>query len=144
MEFRRVLHVPALKTNLLSVLYPVRMHSFHVHIYNYTINFKLHGKLAFCAPIDSNNSPFIAGDVLPINSFELTSIAFTLPLDISPWHCHLAHHDVDGVKALIHHQMATGIKLDSSKAPDPICEPCRWQDTCQSLLLINHCALLYM
>ena len=110
-EFSRVLHVPALKTNLLSVLYLVRMHSFHVHIYNSTIDFKLHGKLAFCAPIDSNNSAFVAGNVLPINSFELASIASTLPLDISLWHRRLAHYHLQGIRDLAQSDLVTGLKL---------------------------------
>ena len=123
-EFSRVLHVPALKTNLLSVLYLVRMHSFHVHIHDAVIDFKLHGKLAFCAPIDSNHSAFLAGDVLPPNSFEIAAIASTLPLDLSLWHRRLAHHNLNGVKALIEREMATGIKLESTSSPDPVCEPC--------------------
>ena len=48
----------------------------------------------------------------------------TIPLDLDLWHRRLAHHHLADVKALLHHNLITGMAIDSKTAPDPICEPC--------------------
>ncbi len=137
-EFTRVLHVPHLKNNLLSVLYLARVHQFHIHIYNTRMDFSRGGQLLFYAPIDSSNTACLAGSVVPITQFANVSSVSTLPQDLSLWHHRLAHFHYQGVKTLISKGLVTGITLHPStstshsntstsspiSSPDPICEPC--------------------
>lgn len=122
-EFTRVLHVPNLRNNLLSVLFLTRQRKFKVAIDADFIYFNLAGQTRFVASINDHNSAFLDGSTKShhIDSAQLTS---TLPLTYSLWHCRLAHVNRDDVKKLITQNFVTGIKLDSRIAPDPICEPC--------------------
>ncbi|KAJ3489721.1 hypothetical protein NLI96_g1948 [Meripilus lineatus] len=127
-EFTRVLYVPRLRNNLLSVLYLLLNHRIQIHIYKPRMDFSRDKTLLFCAPVDSTHTAYLSGHVAipsltPAQSAHLSS-ASTLPQDLSLWHRHLAHHHYQGVKTLISKGLATGIKLDSAAAPDPICEPC--------------------
>ena len=68
------------------------------------------------------NAAFLDGTTVPLE--EYASAATTLPLDLDLWHRRLAHHHYEGVKKLLKKKLVTGMTLDSSVAPDPICEPC--------------------
>ena len=82
-------------------------------------------RLLFCAPIDSTHTAYLSSSVLPITHFaNLSAVSGILPLDLSLWHHRLAHHHYQGVKSLISKSLATGIKLNSSSSPNPICESC--------------------
>ena len=45
-------------------------------------------------------------------------------MDLSLWHHRLCHHNYAGVKKLIKEDLVTGLELNSTTGPDPICEPC--------------------
>jgi hypothetical protein len=121
-EFTRVLHVPDLRTNLLSILYLTRQKQFIVKIDSHQMTFTRDNTLLFTAQINENNAAFLDGTT-DANS-ESASYISTLPLDISLWHRRLAHHDYNSVKQMISKQLVTGINIKSNEAPDPICEPC--------------------
>ena len=121
--FSRVLHVPELSSNLLSVLYLVKKHDFHVHISSKGMEFEKNGTVLFRAPIDDSNTAYLAGQVVPAREHAEISVAFTLPLTESLWHCCLCLH-LAGVHKLLKKNMVAGMKLSSSAPADPICEPC--------------------
>ena len=121
-EFSRVLHVPDLKTNLLSILYLTRHKQFTVSINSSEIKFRRNGTLLFTAQINENNAAFLDGttDANPENANFIS----TLPVDIALWHRRLAHHDSNSVQHMISKNLVTGIDIQSKQALDPICEPC--------------------
>ena len=122
MEFNRVLHVPDLRTNLLSILYLTRHKQFIVKIDSHEMRFIRNNTMLFTAQINENNAAFL--DVTTDANSESASYISTLPVDISLWHRRLAHHDYNSVKAMISKKLVTGIDIKSKLAPDPICEPC--------------------
>ncbi len=121
-EFSRVLHVPALRNNLLAVLYLTRHKSFDVHISSDKMNFERNGTLLFTASINESNVGYLNGSTVDIN--ESVHLASTLPLDLSLWHKRLGHHNYDDIKLMIRKHLVDGLVLDSKAKPDPICEPC--------------------
>ena len=80
------------------------------------------GPVLFVANIGTSNCAFLDGETAPL--VEFASAAMTIPLDLDLWHRRLAHHHLANVKALLHHNLVTGMAIDSKTAPDPICEPC--------------------
>jgi hypothetical protein len=123
-EFSRVLHVPELGSNLLSVLYLARNHQFNIHISSKHMDFVQDGMTCFCASINASNTAQLAGTVIPSPESALAGSAFTLPLDESLWHCQFAHFHHAGLRKLVTESIVLGLKLDSSTPADPICEPC--------------------
>ena len=121
-EFTQVLHVPDLRTNLLSILYLTRQKQFTVIINSREMRFACNNTTLFTAQINENNAAFLDGTT--DENTESASYISTLPLDISLWHRRLAHHDYNSVKQMISKQLVTGIDIKSKKTPDPICEPC--------------------
>ena len=111
-EFTRVLHVPDLMSNLLSVLHLTRNHFFHVHIYSDRMDLALNGSILFCAPIDKSNTAYLSGAVSVPAQHALVTSTSTLPLDLSLWHrrlgrCQEAHLQTDG------HWLETAVQLAS-------------------------------
>ena len=47
-----------------------------------------------------------------------------LPLSLNLWHRRLSHINMSDLKRLLSSQLVTGLHLDDSSTPDPICEPC--------------------
>ena len=125
-EFIRVLHVPALRNNLLSVLFLARQHHLSIHIERDSIKFLQHNQLLFCAPINDHNTAFLDGTIIPpsLEASAFSRLSTIIPLDYSLWHRRFAHHHLAGVQSLVQKQLVTGLKLDSKATPDPICEPC--------------------
>ena len=121
-EFTQVLHVPDLRTNLLSILYLTRQKQFTVLINSREMRFTRNNTTLFTAQINENNAAFLDG-ATDANT-EFASYISTLPLDISLWHRRLAHHDHSSVKQMKSKNLVTGIDIKSNKSPDPICEPC--------------------
>ena len=97
-EFTRVLHVPDLQNNLLSVLYLSRQRGIDVHISPTELSmiFSLGGERLFIAPINKDNSAFLAGDTETFTEHAHRSIS-TLPADRNLWHRRFAHHGYDVV-----------------------------------------------
>ena len=78
--------------------------------------------LLFTTQINENNAAFLDG-ATEVNIEAANSIS-TVPLNISLWHRHFAHHDHNSVKHMILKELVTGFKIKSNEVPDPICEPC--------------------
>ena len=121
-EFNQVLHVPELKANLLSILYLTHQKQFTVHINLHEMRLMHNGTLLFTAQINENSTAFLDGTT-EVN-IEAANSIFTIPLNISLWHCCFAHHDHNSVKYMISKELVTGLNIESNKVPDPICEPC--------------------
>ena len=123
LEFSRVLHVPYLRNNLFSVLFLTRHKGFTVSIDSTKMSFQQPaGNTLFTATISDSNAAFLDGTTVPLA--EYASAPTTVPLDLDLWHRRLAHHHYEGVKKLLKKKLVTGMTLNSSAAPDPICEPC--------------------
>ena len=122
-EFTRVLHVPDLKTNLLSILYLTYHKQFTVSINAREMRFTREGTSIFTAQINENNAAFLDGST--DDNSHTANFVSTLPVDIRLlWHRQLAHHDYNSVKQMITRQLVTGIDIQSKQPPDLICEPC--------------------
>lgn len=123
--FRRVLHVPALRNNLLSVLYLTRKHGYTVTIEKDTLSFKRNQDLLFTATCDKTNAAYLDGTTDPGQlSNECVNFSKASKLDLTLWHRRLSHLGLDGVKQLMTKQLVDGLHIDSLDSPDPICEPC--------------------
>ncbi|KAF7768485.1 hypothetical protein Agabi119p4_7728 [Agaricus bisporus var. burnettii] len=120
-EFTRVLHVPDLKSNLLSCLYLAQHKGFNITISAHSIDFKYQGRTLFTATIHSNNSAEL--DSSTVTSETAFSVS-TLPVDLSLWHRRFIHHNYADVKSMISKDLVSGLKLESNSSPDSICEPC--------------------
>jgi hypothetical protein len=92
-EFSCVLNVPALRTNLLSVLFLSRLKGFIVRISANSMDFSLNGTTLFTATINEQNAAFLKGTTIAVSKF--TKLSSTLPMDLSLWHRRLAHHNYD-------------------------------------------------
>ena len=122
-EFTKVLHVPALCNNLLSVLYLTKYKGIDVHITKSKMSFMDQSQnVLFTATIDIDNTGYLDGHT--VDNSEHVHLVSTLPLDLSLWHKRLGHHNYDDIKLMISKNMVDGLSLDSKTAPDPICEPC--------------------
>ena len=97
----RVLHVPELSSNLLSVLYLVRNHQFQVHISAEHMEFERDGTVYMIAPIDTTNTAYLAGEVVPVVESAQVSAASTLPLNPSLWHRRFTHFHHVGIQSII-------------------------------------------
>ena len=95
-EFTRVLHVPALRNNLLAVLYLTKNKDIDVPISHDKMKFSKERNLLFTATIDEENIGYLDGNTVDI--MESVQLASTLPLDLSLWHKRLGHHNYDDFK----------------------------------------------
>ena len=87
------------------------------------MHFRRQGRLLFTATVNEHNAAFLDGHVIFNNSAFLSAVS-TCPLDITLWHRRLGHLHVSAVQDLVKRELVTGISLQSSASPDPICEPC--------------------
>ena len=124
-EFTRVLHVPDLQNNLLAVLYLSHERGIDVHISptDLAMRFSLNGEQLFVAPINLDNSAFLAGETETFTEHAHRSIS-TLPPDRNLWHRRLGHHSYDVVSKIVRDKLATGMRIDMRTKPQPVCEPC--------------------
>jgi len=98
--------------------------NFVINIIKDTLHFDLNGKTRFVAKVNSYNSAFLQGQTIPLQEFVNLSSSTTIPMDLSLWHRRFCHHNYTGVKKLIKEGLVTGLELNSTTGPDPICEPC--------------------
>jgi hypothetical protein len=119
LEFERVLHVPNLRNNLLSVLYLTRNKDYCVSIEGSKMFFYCNGGVLFTATVNGNNTALLDGVAEPVCwmykhlSFGCHSLAQRLcPSQF--WRCSAADIQVIGLWA----------HIKSHTSPYPICEPC--------------------
>ena len=91
LEFSNVLYVPALCSNLLSVLYLTLHRSFTVCIEKDTMHFIRDSRIVFQAKTGGSNAAYLVGETIPVEEFASLSSATTLPMDWDLWHRRLCH-----------------------------------------------------
>ena len=124
-QFSNVLHVPALRNNLLSVLFLSMHKDFSIHIHKDIINFKLGGNTLFVAKVHpTSTTAYLQGITIPISESANLSSSTTLPMDLDLWHHRLCHPSFPVLKKMIKDNLVSGLKITSPSKPDPICEPC--------------------
>ena len=116
-ELTRVLHVPALRNNLLAVLYLTKYKGIDVHISGNKMNFLDKRSWLFSATINDNDVGYLDGSTVDI--MENVHLASTLPLDLSLWHKRLGHHNYDDIRMMISKNLVNSLVLDSKAKPDP-------------------------
>jgi hypothetical protein len=123
-QFSRFLHVPLLRSNLLSILYLTRMHHWTCVINPTTLAFMHDGTTRFCATIDQNNAGYLDGHVVEATSefANLSSTITAAPLSSQLWHRRCVHHSHSTIKRMP--DMVTALVINSKELLDPICEPC--------------------
>ena len=89
-----------------TVLYLTRHKGFHILIDDKRINFEhvAQKKIVFCATINHNNSAHLDGTVEEVS--EYAQLSATVPLDLSLWHCCLAHHTYATVQKMVNEDLA--------------------------------------
>jgi len=125
-EFSRVLHVPDLRSNLLSVLFLTRNKLFSVVILETVMSFIRSRAVLFTARVHASNCAYLEGTTSS-NASPIVDSAFassTLPMDASLWHRRLCHHHYRGIERMTTQQLVSGLLISSKLTPDPICEPC--------------------
>ena len=88
------------------------------------MEFERDGTVYMVAPIDTTNTAYLAGEVVPVVESAQVSAASTLPLNPSLWHRRFTHVRHAGIQSIIIGNLVTGMRLDAKTPPDPICEPC--------------------
>jgi hypothetical protein len=86
LEFQRVLHVPKLSSNLLSVLYLSKVKGYRVIVENDYMKFYHTGSLLFSATVDNHRVAKLDGYTVQSSPVESANPATTVPLDLQLWH----------------------------------------------------------
>jgi len=113
-EFTNVLHVPALRSNLFSVLFLSMHRNFMINIKKDTLSFSLNDKTMFEAKVNSSTVAYLQGTTIPIPETANLSSATTLPMDLKLWHQCLCHPSYPVLKKMIKDNLVTGLKISSS------------------------------
>jgi hypothetical protein len=116
----RVLYVPALQNNLLSVLHLVANHHFCIEIEGKEMVFMQNGKRRFTATI-RNNTAWLNALTPPAPKAALRGKA---TLSRALWHRRLCHIGMDRLEQAITCKVATGLVVESDAPAPTHCEPC--------------------
>ena len=122
LEFHDVLHVPDLRSNLLSVLHLSQHKDYTVSIRKNSMSFSRNNTVLFTASV-SNNCARLNGQIVAIS--EYARLVSTCPLDSSLWHRRFCHLNKGDVHKLLSGALVSGITVKlKSDSMDPICESC--------------------
>jgi len=97
-EFSRVLHVPDLRSNLLSCLYLTRHKRVTITISSHTMAFRQGKNTLFTATIDFSNSATLDGSTVASETAHAVS---TPPADLFLWHHHFIYHNYTDIKRMV-------------------------------------------
>lgn len=124
--FENVLHVPALRNNLLSVYTLSVRHGYRITIKDRCVMFSKDQSPAFSATVNPRMVGYLNGTSSQhANLFTATANAVsTRPLDLELWHRRLAHVNYDTIGTMVKNNLVNGLVLKLNSKPDPICEPC--------------------
>jgi hypothetical protein len=114
LEFERVLHVPNLRNNLLSILYLTRNKDYRVSSEGSKMFFYHNGGL-----LQSMATTHITRWCSRTNP-----VCWTYQHLSFGCHRHFAHLNFGDVQQLISKSLVSGLTIKSNMLPDPICEPC--------------------
>jgi transposase InsO family protein len=116
----RVLYVPALRNNLLSVLHLVVHHRFRIEIEGKEMVFMQNGEHRFTATI-RDNTAWLNASTPPAPEAALRGEA---TLSRALWHRCLCHIGADRLKQAIKGKVATGLVVKSDAPAPAHCKPC--------------------
>jgi hypothetical protein len=116
----RVLYVPALQNNLLSVLHLVANHRFRIEIKGKEMVFLQSGKRRFTAAI-RDNTAWLNASTPPAPEAALRGEAV---MSRALWHRRLCHIGADRLEQAIKGKVATGLVVESDAPAPTHCEPC--------------------
>jgi hypothetical protein len=116
----RVLYVPALQNNLLSVLHLVANHRFRIEIEGKEMVFMQNGECQFTAAI-RDNTAWLNASTPPAPKAALRGEA---ALSRALWHRWLCHIGADRLEQAIKGKVATGLVVESDAPAPSHCEPC--------------------
>ena len=119
-EFTNVLHVPALRSNLFSVLFLSMHRNCLITIKKDTLSFSFDGKTMFEAKVNSSTVAHLQGTTVPIPEMANLSSVTTLPMDLSLWNQRFCHPSYPVLKQMIRDNLVTGLRITSSSKPDPL------------------------
>jgi hypothetical protein len=120
LRLSRVLHVPDLQNNLLSVLHLISCHAFEVVINSKEMRLMKDSELCFTASIRQNTA---CVDCTTPGAPE-AALASSQSLDQALLHRRLGHLGKDLLEQAIKHGVADDLKLDSSEPLSALCVPC--------------------
>src|SRR6201999_274281 len=126
-RFSRVLHVPDLRNNLLSVLFLARSKRFEIRIFGETVHFLLQGELLFTASISNDNAAYLDGYTPRMeSSFPLVAAAqcIRVPLDLELWHRRAMQFNPAALKRALSENLVSAMSLDSLAKLEAVCIPC--------------------
>ena len=120
--FTRVLHVPLLTSNLLSVLSLTTLHHYQVHIHDHLMDFFVGTELWFRAKVDASRTAYLEVETL----LEQTAASVRVSvLGLELWHRRLGHIGMDRLKQLSSGTLVHGLRLKSAIPHDAsLCESC--------------------
>ena len=121
-ELTHILHVPSLRSNLISCLYLTKRKGIRLEVDDVKMAFKRDGNTLFTATITDDYSGIL--DVSTEVTPEFAKAVATLPMDINLWHRRCAHHSHATITKLVRGDLVTGLVMSGKSQPDPICEPC--------------------
>jgi transposase InsO family protein len=116
----RVLYVPALQNNLLSVLHLVANHRFCIEIEGKEMVFMQNGERRFTAAI-CDNTAWLNASTPPAPEAVLRGEA---TLSRALWHRRLCHIGTDRLEQAIKGKVTTGLVVESDTPSPSHCKPC--------------------
>jgi transposase InsO family protein len=116
----RVLYVPALQNNLLSVLHLVANHRFRIETEGKEMVFLQNGKHRFTADICDNTAWLNASMPLAPEA----ALRGEATLSCALWHCCLCHIGADRLEQAIKGKVASGLVVESDAPVPTHCKPC--------------------
>jgi transposase InsO family protein len=116
----RVLYVPALQNNLLSVLHLVANHCFRIEIEGKEMVFMQNSERRFTAAI-RDNTAWLNVSTPPAPEAALRGGAM---MSRALWHRRLCHISADRLEQAIKGKVATGLVVESDAPVPTHCEPC--------------------
>ncbi|KAE9403276.1 hypothetical protein BT96DRAFT_764343, partial [Gymnopus androsaceus JB14] len=122
-NFCHVLHVPALRNNLLSPFLLAKQNGYTATINVPTFNFLLGDKVVLTATVNSQNIGYLNGHsvVYPhLTNYATANVSSTCPLDLVLWHRRLGHIDYQTIKTMHRKKLVKGMTIAVSSKPDPI------------------------
>jgi hypothetical protein len=120
MMLSRVLYVPSLQSNLLSVLHLIAHHRYRIEIEGKEMVFLQNSKHCFTAAI-RNNTAWLNALTPPVPEAALRSEA---TLSCALWHRRLCHIGADCLEQAIKGKVATGLVVESNALAPLHCELC--------------------